>query len=107
MARVTKKHLQSFLKYKKNGEIYSSDLEALQYFKNIQAGKNLYHFWSGTRKNMKIIELYNMSLLNQFCKITLGNDGKGGKDSDFFFIEKSELAKLQKRVNYFIKKYNE
>ena len=94
--------MQGFLKCKKNGEIYSCDLEALQEFKNIEAGKNRYHYWSGTRKNMKIIELFNMSLLKQFCKITLGNDGKGGKDSDFFFIEKSELAKLQKRVNYFL-----
>jgi hypothetical protein len=102
MTRVTKKHLQSFLKYKKNGEIYSSDLEALQAFKHIEAGKNRYHYWSGTRNNMKLIELFNMYLLNQFCKITLGNDCKGGKDSDFFFIEKSELAKLQKRVSYFI-----
>jgi len=106
---LTKQELKKNLRIKKNGEIFQEDIEDLQRFKAISEGKNWYLYWCSATKLVN--SRYNISLLKKFCNIEFGNyrryaadDGplEGKKYSDFFTIEKKELAKLQKRINYFI-----
>lgn len=104
MERVTKKSLEKFMVYKKNGELTTRNIKALEAMLRdvIPNTKVRYHYWSGTRKHMNITTVVDVQLLAKFCEVTFGNDGRGGVGSDYLIITKKERKKLEKRIAFFL-----
>ena len=104
MKKVTKASLAKTLRTTASGEFFKVDIAKLQELKNnIRPDEKLrFHKWTGTRKHLRVVENFDIEMLKNFCEFSRGNDGRGGVDSDYIIVKKSEFKKLQKRLAWFV-----
>lgn len=87
--------------YTKKGKIPTRQERAINYLKRMVKGeKNYPYSWSRSFNRYKLIGKNHVLSLENICQLTgiklsYGNSAKGGKESDFYFLEKKEIRKLK------------
>ena len=104
MKRITKKSLQENFRFTRDGKMFKLDIESLCNIKNhtFPNKKIRFHCWAGSKKHLTVSAIIDIALLAKLCNFEKGNDGRGGVDSDYIIITKSEYKKLSKRLSWFI-----
>lgn len=91
--------------YTKKGEISIRHEKAISYLKRMVEGEKIYPYsWRRSFSRYNLIGENHVTSLEFICRLTgiklsYGNSAKGGKEHDFYFLEKKEIRKL-KNVNF-------
>lgn len=91
--------------YTRKGELSTRFKTALSYLARMAKGEKVYpYYWARSRGHHTLVGENHADHLLHLCNclgLTLQSDnsGRGGKEKDFFFLEKRDIAKL-KQVDF-------
>lgn len=91
--------------YTQKGELSTRFKKALSYLESLAKGEKIYPYsWSRSRGLHTLVGENHADNLLHLCNvlgltIQYGNSGRGGKEKEYFFLEKKDIAKL-KQVDF-------